>query len=81
MFACDFYPVGVQLIGCLSDFRSCPISPRDGSNLPVIRKALGDRATLCWEIPIDDGFMMIRALDYLTNGWRWVLLQTRLKYM
>ena len=81
MFACDFCPFGVQLIGRLSDFRSCPISPREGLNLPVVRKAVGDGATLCREAPVDACFAMICALDYLTNRWRWVLIHGCLKYM
>ena len=56
MVACDFHPFGVQLIGRLPDFRSCPISPREGSNLPVVCKAVGDGATLCRETPVDACF-------------------------
>jgi hypothetical protein len=81
MLACDFYAFGMQLVGHLPDFRSCSISPCDGSNLPVSRKVLGDGATLYWEIPIDDSSAVIRAVDYLANGWRWVLIQSCLKYM
>ena len=62
MFACDFFPFGVQVIGRLPDFRSCPFSPPEGLNLPVVRKAVGDGATLmgvtrtrqrgCWTLTL-----------------------------
>ena len=73
-FSSDLDAPGMQLIGRLSNLHLCPRSPCDRLDLPVVREALGDSVTLFGKMPINDGFVMIGAFDYLMNGRRWILI-------
>ena len=79
MLVRDFGTLGVQVIDRLSDFRSCPISPCNRLNPPVIRKASGNSVTLLGEIMVDGGLAMIHAFDYLSTRRRRVLAHRRLE--
>jgi hypothetical protein len=79
VFSRDADTPGMQLVGGLSHLYPCSVSPCGCLNLPVIREAPSNRVAKLGEISIDHRIVMIRPLDYLTNGRRRVLIQRCLK--